>query len=416
MLGCFEAPLRRGEKQIIWSRWTIGRREGHLYGVVQDITEQHELYSQLLQSQKLDSLGTLVGGITHDFNNILMGILGYSEVLSARTDLPLNVQKGISVIGRAAERGRGLVNQLLRFSRRSVATKVLHNLNDIAREVQSLMQLPGDNRIELRLALDQDLPDILMDPGQINQVVMNLAVNARDAIAGRGFIQFRTGRAGLSSQEASELNKRSGTYVFLEVEDTGSGIPTEVFSRIFEPFFTTKGVGKGTGLGLSVVHGIVESHNGHIQCQSEIGQGTCFRVLLPQITTESLSQDLEHLSAIQAGHRILILDDPGEPSSSASDLLIYMGNRVLVEADIPRALEAHRTEPFQLVVLNLEMADGTGLAILKTLQDAIPDIPIIAGTALDPPALRGLKHQPHAVIKWPFQTVELLSAIQRVMA
>ena len=135
LLGTFEAPLKRGEKQTIWTRWTIGRREGHLHGVVQDITEQHELHSQLLQSQKLESLGTLVGGITHDFNNILMGILGYTEVLSTMTELPPNAQKGIGVIGRAAERGRGLVNQLLRFSRRSVASKVLHNLNDIAREV-----------------------------------------------------------------------------------------------------------------------------------------------------------------------------------------------------------------------------------------------------------------------------------------
>lgn len=415
LLGCFEAPLRRGEKQIIWSRWTIGRREDHLYGVVQDITEQHELYSQLLQSQKLESLGTLVSGITHDFNNILMGILGYTEVLSAMTDLPPSALKGIGVIGRAAERGRGLVNQLLRFSRRTVATKVMHNLNDIAREIQTLMQLPGDQRIELQLQLDPELPDTLMDPGQINQVAMNLAVNARDAITGRGVIQFRTGQTVLRSQEASEQDRRPGSYVFLEIEDTGAGIRPEMMSRIFEPFFTTKGIGKGTGLGLSVVHGIVEAHNGHIQCKSEVGEGTCFRVMLPRITADSLSQDLEHLNPAQTGHRILLLDDKGHPRSTAADLLVYMGNQVLAESDVPRAIEAHHAEPFQLVVLNLEMAEGSGLLVLKTLQDNIPEVPIIAGASMETPDFRSLKHQPHALIQWPFQAVELLSAIQRVL-
>ena len=254
-----------------------------------------------------------------------------------------------------------------------------------------------------------------MDPGQINQVVMNLAVNARDAIAGRGFIHFRSGRTVLSAQEASELNRRTGPFVFLEVEDTGAGIRPEVLSRIFEPFFTTKGVGKGTGLGLSVVHGIVESHAGHIQCRSEIGAGTCFRVLLPEITTETLSEDLEHSNTGHPGHRILVLDDKGHTRSTAVDLLNYMGHQVLADSDIHRSLEAYGATPFQLVIMNLAMAEGTGLQIFKRLQDALPNIPIIAGTATDAPEIKGLKHQPHALIQWPFQAVELLSAIQRVM-
>jgi PAS domain S-box-containing protein len=415
LLGSFEAPLKRGEKQIIWTRWTIGRREGFLHGVVQDITEQHELYSQLLQSQKLESLGTLVSGINHDFNNILMGILGYTEVLSAMTDLPPSVQKGIGVIQRAAERGRGLVNQLLRFSRRSVATKVPHNLNDIAREVESLMQLPGDNRIELQLQLDLGLPDILMDPGQINQVAMNLAVNARDAIAGRGIIYFRTGLTSLEPGEAAELDKRPGPYQFLEVEDTGAGINPEFLSRIFEPFFTTKGVGKGTGLGLSVVHGIVEAHKGHIQCQSVQGEGTRFRVLLPQITSDSLSQDLGHPATAQSDHRILLLDDEGDSRSTAMDLLTYMGNQVLAESDCQRAIEAHRREPFQLAIVNLELGEGAGIRMLKALQEAIPEVPIIAGADREVTELKRLKRQPQAMVQWPFRAVELLSAIHRII-
>jgi two-component system cell cycle sensor histidine kinase/response regulator CckA len=415
LLGTFEAPLKRGERQTIWTRWTIGQREGFLYGVVQDITEQHELYSQLLQSQKLDSLGTLVGGITHDFNNILMGILGYTEVLATIVDLPPNVQKGIGVIGRAAERGRGLVNQLLRFSRRSVSTKVLHNLNDIAQEIQGLMQLPGDHRIELEIELEPSLPDILMDPGQINQVAMNLAVNARDAIAGRGTIRFRTGHAFLDPQEAGEFEKRPGAYLFLEIEDTGAGIRPELLPRIFEPFFTTKGVGKGTGLGLSVVHGIVETHGGHIECHSEPGKGTRFRILLPQITSEALSLDADHPVSLQETHRILLLDDVGHSRSTAADLLIYMGNSVLEEADLQEAIAAHGRESFQLAIVNLEMGEGGGLQILKALQEALPEIPVIAGIQRERSDLTELRRQPHALVQWPFHAVELLSAIQRIL-
>jgi PAS domain S-box-containing protein len=415
MLGTFEAPLKRGEKQIIWTRWTIGRREGHLHGVVQDITEQHELYSQLLQSQKLESLGTLVGGITHDFNNILMGILGYTEVISSMPDLPANAQKGLSVIGRAAERGRGLVNQLLRFSRRTVASKVMYNLNDVLREVQSLMQLPGDASIELQLHLDPSLPETLMDPGQINQVAMNLAVNARDAIAGKGTIHFRTGRTVMSPQEASELGKQPGSYLFLEIEDTGAGIRPELVSRIFEPFFTTKGVGKGTGLGLSVVHGIVEAHGGHIQCHSTLGKGTRFRVMLPCITPETVSHEAEGTVPVQVSHRILLLDDAGHARSTAADLLIYMGNFVLAEGDVQHAIGIHHGEPFHLAIVNLDMAGGAGAGILKTLQEAVPDIPAIAGISSEAPDLTALKAQPHALIQWPFRAVELLSAIQRIL-
>jgi CheY-like chemotaxis protein len=277
------------------------------------------------------------------------------------------------------------------------------------------MQLPGDDRIQLQLQLEPDLPDILMDPGQINQVAMNLAVNARDAIVGRGSIHFSTGRAVIDPQEASELEKRPGPYLFLEIEDTGTGIRPELLPHIFEPFFTTKGVGKGTGLGLSVVHGIVEAHRGHIQCQSEQGIGTRFRILLPQITSESLSQDQEHPAASQETQRILLLDEAGHSRATAADLLIFMGNRVLAESDVQRAIDAHRAESFQLAIVNLELGEGTGLQVLKILQEAIPEIPIIVGVQRGMPDLRELKHQPHALVQWPFRAVELLSAIHRIL-
>jgi len=414
--GSFEAPMKRGEKQRIWTRWIIERREGNFHGVIQDITEQHNLHAQLLQSQKLESLGTLVGGITHDFNNILMGILGYTEVLSYLPDAPAAVQKGVEVIRRAAERGRNLVNQLLKFSRGDVSTKVMASLNESVSEVLELMTLPGENRIHLELELDPELPEVLMDPGQVCQVILNLAVNARDAIPGQGVIRFRTGIAMLDAQQTEPRDRRPGPYVFVDVEDTGTGMPKEILTRIFEPFFTTKGIGKGTGLGLSVAHGIVEAHGGFLTCDSHPGQGTSFRVLLPQITTEVLPEEAGQRDAAPKAVRILLMDDAGTPRSTAAELLTYMGHSVVPQAAVDKALEAHHALPFQLLVVNLEMDEGRGLDRLIALQDACPEVPVLAASPRREPPLHGVRRMPCAVLRWPFQSVELLSAIQRAMS
>jgi two-component system cell cycle sensor histidine kinase/response regulator CckA len=413
--GSFEAPMKRGENQSIWTRWIIERREGNYHGVIQDITEQHNLHAQLLQSQKLESLGTLVGGITHDFNNILMGILGYTEVLSCLPDTPIAVQKGVEVIRRAAERGRNLVNQLLKFSRRDVSTKVMASLNESVSEVLELMTLPGENRIHLELELDPELPEVLMDPGQICQVILNLAVNARDAIPGQGMIRFRTGITVLGTEQAMHLDRRPGPYVFVDVEDTGTGMPSEVLARIFEPFFTTKGIGKGTGLGLSVAHGIVGAHGGFLKCESHPGRGTSFRVMLPQITTEVLPEEAGERDAAPRSVRILLMDDAGTPRSTAAELLAYMGHSVVPQAAVDKALEAHRALPFQLLVVNLEMDGGHGLDRLIALQDACPELPVLAASPRREPPLHGVRRMPCAVLRWPFQSVELLSAIQRAI-
>jgi len=412
----FEAPMKRGEHQIIWTRWTIARQEGYLQGVIQDITEQHELHAQLLQSQKLESLGTLVGGITHDFNNILMGILGYTEVLSHNPAANASVQKGVDVIRRAAERGRNLVNQLLKFSRRNLSSMTMANLNDAVREILDLVKRPGDDRLTLEVSLEADLPESLMDASQITQVVLNLAVNARDAIPGQGTIRLTTGQTVLEPELARTRDRRPGPCVYLDVEDTGSGIPSELQSRIFEPFFTTKAPGKGTGLGLSVAHGIVEAHGGLLLCESRPGVGTRFRMLLPLVTTQTLD-DSERDLQLPTTARILLLDDPGTPRSTAAELLTYMGHSVISLDSLEKALEGHHQAPFQLVIVNLDMAHGKGGSLLSALQTAMPNVPFLAAghDPHDHAWMKGLKRQPRAVLRWPLHSVELLAAIQRVL-
>ncbi len=279
-VASFECRMRHGLGHSIWTRWTLAQDQDSFHGAVQDITEQHAIQEQLLQSQKLESVGTLVGGIAHDFNNLLGAILGYCEIFEADEGLNAKQRKGLGVIQGAAQRGRELVNQLMGFSRKMAPNRVRTNLNVLVAEAGNLVAraLPGDIRLVLEPC--PDLPDALLDSGQIHQVVMNLVINSRDAIQAPGHITLRTGRSDIGPETTLAHNLPPGPYLFLEVEDTGCGIPPDRLHRIFEPFYTTKGL-KGTGLGLSVVYGLVTEHGGFMECQSEVGHGTRFRVMLP---------------------------------------------------------------------------------------------------------------------------------------
>jgi signal transduction histidine kinase len=283
MVASCECRMSHGQGHPIWTRWTLARDQGSYRGALQDITEQHTIQEQLLQSQKLESVGTLVGGIAHDFNNLLGAILGYCELFEDDPDLNARHRKGLGVIQGAAQRGRELVDHLLGFSRKVAPNRVESNLNAIVAEAVDLVAraLPGDIRMSLELS--PDLPDTLLDPGQMHQVIMNLVINAKDAIQSPGTIVLRTGHSDISPETASAHNRPPGPYVHLEVEDTGCGIPLDQLNRIFEPFFTTKGL-KGTGLGLSVVYGLVMEHGGFLECHSEVGRGTRFKVMLPLVT------------------------------------------------------------------------------------------------------------------------------------
>jgi PAS domain S-box-containing protein len=279
-VASFECRMRHGHGHMIWTRWTIAHDQEFFHGAVQDITEQHAIQEQLLQSQKLESVGTLVGGIAHDFNNLLGAILGYCELFEADPELNARHLKGLGVIQGAAKRGRELVGKLMGFSRKVAPNRVRSSLNGLVSEAGDLVAHALPSSIQLSRELSANLPEIDLDPGQIHQVVMNLVINARDAIQGSGHITLRTGRHDIRPEAGSARHRSPGPYAYVEVEDTGCGIPEDKLARIFEPFYTTKGL-NGTGLGLSVVYGLVTEHGGFMECQSEVGHGTRFRVMLP---------------------------------------------------------------------------------------------------------------------------------------
>jgi PAS domain S-box-containing protein len=263
----------------------IRDRTGRLVNFVmiaRDVTEALRLEQRYIQAQKMEAIGRLAGGIAHDFNNLLTSIMGYAELLAGRFPQGTPEEGEVRQIQTAVERAAALTRQLLLFGRAQVLAPRLLALNDVVTETAPLLKPLLGDAVELHLALDSSLRPVMADPGQLGQVIMNLALNARDAMASGGRIDVSTANVRPDGAQARELaENRHGPWVALRVSDTGMGIRPEVLSHVFEPFFTTKSEGKGTGLGLAIVFGIVKQSGGHIRIESEVGKGTTFEILLP---------------------------------------------------------------------------------------------------------------------------------------
>jgi PAS domain S-box-containing protein len=250
--------------------------------IARDITEALRLERRYLQAQKMEAIGRLAGNIAHDFTNLLTSVMGFSELLAEKLPRETPEAGQVHQIQKAAQRGVALTRQLLVFGRQQVLEPRVVRLNDLVTETAELLRPLLGHGIELAMELDVSLHSIMADPGQIGQVIMNLALNARDAMESRGRILVSTANVELSDAQARQIpDGRPGSYTALRISDTGSGISSEVLPHIFEPFFTTKSEGKGTGLGLAIVFGIVKQSGGHIQISSDVGKGTTFEILLP---------------------------------------------------------------------------------------------------------------------------------------
>src|SRR5258706_6397211 len=289
-----EYRIQRPDEKICWVQSKIkptldeNGRLVRIDGVVSDITERKRLEQQLSHSQKLEAVGRLAGGIAHDFNNVLTAITGYSELVLARLEEESPLRPDVDEIRRSGERAAALTRQLLAFSRKQILEPKILDLNSVVASTEKLLgRLIGED-IELVTIMAPDLNLAKVDPGQIEQVIVNLAVNARDAMPEGGTLTIETANVQLDEPYVQgHAVVRPGSHVLLAISDTGCGISPEVQSQIFEPFFTTKGPGKGTGLGLSTVYGVVEQSGGCISLHSEIGNGTTFKVFLPQAEGEA---------------------------------------------------------------------------------------------------------------------------------
>ncbi|MDQ7784212.1 MAG: PAS domain S-box protein [Desulfomonilaceae bacterium] len=397
-------------------------------GFFVDVTElkraeedRSRLQAQLLQAQKMEAVGTLAGGIAHDFNNILQVVLGYSDLVLTDKAPDDPDYDDLNTIRRAARNGADLVKQILTVSRKAEISPHPMDLNREVRNAEQLLRRTLPRIIELEILLGDDLWRVNADPGQMEQMLLNLAVNAKDAMPRGGRIVIETENVRLEEDYCkSHLGVRPGDYVLLTFSDTGVGIYPEVLDHIFEPFFTTKKPGEGTGLGLAMVYGIVKQHEGHITCYSEPEQGTTFKIYLPAGKTEDV-ETTGQVRALPAGgaETILLVDDEDLVRELGKRILSGAGYTVFTAANGKEAVELYR-EKFQeigLVVLDLIMPVMEGHECLRELLKIDPQAKVVvaSGHSADGPARKVIKSGAKGFIRKPYDIRQVLDVVRTVL-
>jgi PAS domain S-box-containing protein len=389
---------------------------------VADITERKHLEDQMRHALKLEAIGRLAGGVAHDFNNLLTVITGYAETLVAAIDPGDPKLSDVIEIRRAAERAAHLTHQLLAFSRKQVLRPEVVDANEIVRDVSGMIGRLLGGRIDMRVTVNEPAKTVTADRGQIEQVLLNLAVNARDAMPEGGVLELTTRMVDVSDRDAEHLYPiRPGTYVLLSVCDTGIGMTPDVQARAFEPFFTTKGPGEGTGIGLATVYGIVKQSGGFIFVESEAGQGTMFDVYLPytQAPVREESMDAGDRAAREAC-TVLLVDDYRRVRDLARKVLTRQGYRVLTASSGDEAIQVAKQFDgrIDILVSDIVMPGVSGPGLARKLQESRPDIATLymsgyTGDALD---TLGLDRDGAAFIQKPFTPAALAQKVRDVIA
>lgn len=424
----------RKDGKVIWAELSVsaisdasGEYTATL-AVVVDITdrkqseqERESLQKQLLQAQKMEAIGTLAGGIAHDFNNLLQIVLGYADLLLMKKESQDPDRKKLEVIQHAARDGADLVARILTFSRKSESKVRPMDLNDEIRRVEKLLRRALPKMIQIDLLLADDLRIIDADPAQIEQVILNLGVNAQHALPAGGRLIVATSNVSLGDESVNtHLGEKPGKYVLLTVSDTGMGMSPEVLDRIFEPFFTTKANGEGTGLGLAMVHGIVTQHGGYIKCYSEPGMGTSFKMYFPVSSAEILSDSaVTGEMPAQGSETVLLVDDDDRVREMTRQMIEIGGYKVVVARSGEEALLKYGDcrDEISLVILDLIMPGMGGKLCLEELLRIDPDARVIVASGYSSDArthhMKGSGAR--GFILKPYDAKGILEAIRKVL-
>lgn len=344
-----------------------------------DVTEKKNLELQLQQSQKLEAIGTLTGGVAHDFNNLLTTIIGYSQLYLMEHDEDDSDRNAIEAVFEAADKATGLVSQLLAFSRKSLMDLKVINLNTLVTDVSKMLtRLIGED-IEIQMFLKEKIGNIKADSGQVEQVIINLVVNAKDAMPNGGKLYFESDSVELDEEYCrAHANITPGKYVVLGITDTGSGIPQDVKEKIFDPFFTTKKEGQGTGLGLSTVYGIVSQMQGHIYVYSELDRGTTFKIYFPEIQEEAAEFKKEKVTLRQGTETIMVVDDEMSILLLIKDTLQPLGYDIKTASSAENALEMFKElKEVDLLLTDVIMQNMNGMELYEKLKLVQTDLKVL---------------------------------------
>jgi two-component system, cell cycle sensor histidine kinase and response regulator CckA len=391
--------------------------------IARDLTLRKSLEAQIRQAQKMDAIGTLAGGVAHDFNNILTVISGYSEVLLARLAPDDPLRAPVEQIHKAGARAASLTRQLLVFSRKQVVEPKILDLNAIVKDTEKMLKRLIGEDISLTAVLDPKLGRIKADAGQIDQVLMNLAANARDAMPRGGKLTIETAKVQFDAEYASAHPEvRPGPYILLAVSDDGFGIDSATLSHLFEPFFTTKGLARGTGLGLATVYGIVKESGGHISVYSEVGSGTSFKVYFPRVDEEVALTETPKPEAPETKdgkETVLLVEDEEDVRTFTRHLLHSFGYKVLDASDGVEAMrvsEQHQ-EPIPLLISDVIMPRMGGRQLAENLKSIRPDLKVlfISGYTDDAIVRHGVLQSDVAFLQKPFTPTALASKVREVL-
>ena len=399
-----------------------GRQVREIIVLARDITEQRDLQRQLLQAQKMESVGTLAGGIAHDFNNILTATLGYATLMRKDLGNPHALQAHLDVVESSTQRAIDLAGRLLSFARAGITDRKPVDVNALVSETAQLLLRTVDRAIDLRVDCRPDLPPVMGDQGQLHQVLMNLCVNARDAMPSGGVLSVSTRLQEVAAApEPAGIEPAAGRYVLLSVADTGCGIEESILPSIFDPFFTTKKPGEGTGLGLSIVYGVVRKHGGQVRVASTPGKGTTFEILLPA-AQESRAEPraVPAEAAVTAGREtILVVDDEPALRALIRTALGRRGYRVIEAADGVEAVERYRERPggIDLVIIDLIMPRLGGRETWLQLREIDPQVKAVlaSGYGLDDRVRELLSMGVLGFLKKPYRIAAVEQQIRKVL-